>query len=118
MDWDATSGRLLEASAGTKYVEVVDSTGGFWGSICVADFTETLEYLSLETMGMSAVFPLAYEPSSIALTTVEVNGTDVSYSAVDGWTYTTDDNAVNFHGDAIPEPSSEIYVNYPYDGGC
>ncbi len=118
MEWDTSSGRLLEASAGTKYVEVVDATGGYWASICTAEFNEALQYLSLETMGMSAVYELTYEPSSIALTTVEVNGATVSYSAVDGWTYTTDNNAVNFHGEAIPEPSAEIYVNYPYDGGC
>jgi hypothetical protein len=118
MEWDTSSGRMLEASAGTKYVEVVDSTGGYWASICTAEFSEALQYLSLETMGMSAVYELTYEPSSIALTTVQVDGADVSYSAVEGWTYTTDNNAVNFHGDAIPDPSAEIYVNYPYDGGC
>ncbi len=118
MEWDSSSGRMLEASAGTKYVEVVDATGGYWASICTAEFSEALQYLSLETMGMSAVYPLTYEPSSIALTTVQVDGADVSYSAVDGWTYTTDDNAINFHGEAIPEPSADIYVNYPYDGGC
>ncbi len=118
MEWDTSSGRMLEASAGTKYVDVVDATGGYWASICTAEFSEALQYLSLETMGMSAVYELTYEPSSIALTTVQVDGASISYSAVDGWTYTTDNNALNFHGDAIPEPSAEIYVNYPYDGGC
>ena len=118
MEWDTSSGRMLEASAGTKYVDVVDATGGYWASICTAEFSEALQYLSLETMGMSAVYELTYTPSSIALTQVQVDGASVSYSAVDGWTYTTDNNAVNFHGDAIPDPSAEIYVNYPYDGGC
>jgi hypothetical protein len=118
MEWDSSSGRMLEASAGTKYIEVVDATGGYWASICTAEFSEALQYLSLETMGMSAVYELTYEPSSIALMTVQVNGAAVSYSAVDGWTYTTDNNAVNFHGEAIPEPSADIYVHYPYDGGC
>jgi hypothetical protein len=118
MEWDTSSGRMLEASAGTKYVDVVDATGGYWASICTAEFSEALQYLSLETMGMSAVYELTYAPSSIALTQVRVNGESISYSAVDGWTYTTDNNAVNFHGEAIPEPSAEIYVNYPYDGGC
>jgi hypothetical protein len=118
MEWDTTSGRMLEASAGTKYVDAVDATGGYWASICSAEFSEALQYLSLETMGMSAVYELTYVPSSIALTVVEVEGERISYSAVDGWTYTTDNNAVNFHGEAIPEPSASIYVNYPYDGGC
>jgi len=118
MEWDTSSGRMLEASAGTKYVDVVDATGGYWASICTAEFSEALQYLSLETMGMSAVYELTYAPSSIALTTVEVDGASVSYSAMEGWTYTTDNNALNFHGEAIPDPSAEIYVNYPYDGGC
>ena len=118
MEWDTSSGRMLEGSAGTKYVDVVDATGGYWASICTAEFSEALQYLSLETMGMSAVYELTYAPSSIALTQVQVDGASVSYSAVDGWTYSIDNNAVNFHGDAIPAPSAEIYVNYPYDGGC
>ncbi len=118
MEWDSSSGRMLEAQAGTKYVEAVDATGGYWASICTAEFSEALQYLSLETMGMSAVYELTYEPSSIALTTVQVDGVDISYGAVDGWTYTTDNNAVNFHGETIPEPSADIFVSYPYDGGC
>ncbi len=117
-EWDSASGRMLEASAGTQYVEAVDATGGYWASICTAEFSEALQYLSLETMGMSAVYELTHEPTSIALTSVVVDGTSVDYTAVDGWTYTSDDNAVNFHGEAIPEPGASIWVQYPYDGGC
>ncbi len=115
-EWDGMT--MYTAMAGTDYYNVAMDTGGHWSSICTASFAEELEYLSLVSQGMTAEFFLTHEPSSIALTDVEVNGTDVGYSAIDGWTWSSTTNAITFHGDTIPEPSATIRVSYPFDGEC
>jgi len=115
-EWDGMT--MYSAMAGTTYYDVSVATGGHWSSICTASFAEELEYLSLVSQGMTAEFLLTHVPSSIALTTVDVNGATESYSAIDGWTWSSITNAVIFHGDAIPEPSATIRVSYPFDGEC
>jgi hypothetical protein len=115
-EWD--NGTLYTAMAGTDYYDAAIATGGHWASICTAEFAEELEYLSLVSQGLSAVYYLTHEPSSIALTTVDVNGSSVGYSAIDGWTWTSTTNAIVFHGDAMPDPSATIRVTYPFDGDC
>lgn len=115
-EWD--NGTLYNAMSGTDYYDAAMATGGHWASICTASFSEELEYLSLVSQGLTAVYYLTYEPSSIGLTTVEVNGTSVSYSAIDGWTWSSTTNAITFHAEAIPEPSATIRVTYPFDGEC
>jgi hypothetical protein len=115
-EWDGMT--MYSAMAGTDYYDAAMATGGHWSSICTAEFAEELEYLSLVSQGLTAVYYLTHVPSSIGLTTVDVNGTVVSYSAIDGWTWTNTTNAIVFHGDAIPEPSASIRVSYPFDGEC
>ena len=115
-EWDGMT--MYSAMAGTTYYDVSIATGGHWSSICTASFAEELEYLSLVSQGMTAEFFLTHVPSSIGLTVVEVNGATESYSAIDGWTWTSTTNAIVFHGDAIPEPSATIRVSYPFDGEC
>jgi hypothetical protein len=116
MEW--TSQGPIEASPGTKYYEVARDSGGHWASICTIDLSEELTHLSIVSQGLSVQFFLTHEPSSIALTSVEVNGSEVGYSAIDGWTYTSTDMAITFHGDAIPPESATIRVSYPFDGDC
>lgn len=116
MEWDGST--MYEAVAGTKYYDAAQATGGHWSSICTASFSEELEYLSLVSQGLAVEFVLTHTPSSIALTEVQVNGVEATYSAIDGWTYSTTTNAITFHGDAVPEPSATIRVTYPFDGEC
>lgn len=115
-EWDGMT--MYSAMAGTDYYNVALATGGHWSSICTASFAEELEYLSLVSQGMTAEFFLTHVPSSIALTSVDVNGASESYSAIDGWTWSSTTNAIIFHGDAIPAPSATIRISYPFDGEC
>jgi hypothetical protein len=115
-EWDGMT--MYSAMAGTTYYDVAMATGGHWSSICTADFAEELEYLSLVSQGLTAEYFLTHVPSSIGLTSVDVNGSSVSSSAIDGWTWSSTNNSVVFHGDAIPEPSASIRVSYPFDGEC
>ncbi|MFH1464197.1 MAG: choice-of-anchor D domain-containing protein [Pseudomonadota bacterium] len=115
-EWDGAT--MYSATAGTKYYDAAQATGGHWSSICTASFTDELQYLSLISQGLAVEFALTYPISNIGLSTVDVNGTPVGYGMPDGWTYSPTTISVTFHGESIPEPSATIRVRYPFDGEC
>ena len=118
-DWTSwSSGGLITAIAAGKYVDVVDATGGALQAICTSDFDRMLKYLSLNAAGMSDTFQLTEMPSNIAQMVVEVDGVPVTYSGIDGYTYSVQDNTIVFHGQAIPGPGTRIDVSYPYASEC
>ncbi len=118
-EWTSwNSGGIITASAGTKYLDVKDRTNGVWQSICTNDFGQVLDYLSLNVSGMTDVFYLTQTPSNIAQMTVEVDGVQVTYSGINGYTYNVQENAIVFHGTEIPGPGTRISVSYPYASTC
>ena len=117
-DFTSWNSGIISASAGTKYLKVKDATNGVWQSICTSDFGNVLDYLSLNVSGMTDTFELAQKPSNIAQMTVEVDGVPATYSGVNGYTYSSQDNAIVFHGTEIPGPGSRISVSYPYASVC
>ena len=44
--------------------------------------------------------------------TVTVGGVPVAQNATNGWTYDATTNSVEFHGSSVPQPGSEIVVQY------
>ena len=115
MDWSTGA---ISATSGKKYTDVTATVGGTWQSICSNDFDEALNHLSLNALGMDYIFELTETPSSLAAIVVQVNGVDVAYSSINGWTYDTELNAIEFHDAAIPGPDSTIYVQYPRVSDC
>jgi hypothetical protein len=113
-----SNGGLISAAAGTQYLDVVAATGGSWQSICSESFEKTLEYLALSVAGMRDSWVLTETPSNIAEVVVEVDGQVVPYSGVEGWTWQTNENAIQFHGDSIPDAGATINVSYPYPSEC
>lgn len=101
-----------------KYPIVVENTGGFIESIQASDFSLALQELSFAAVGMTITFYLEKEPDSLSDITVEVDGVEVPYSEVDGWTYDEETNAVTFHGEAIPGPDARIDIQYVPVGSC
>jgi hypothetical protein len=109
---------LFIAEAGTKYINAVDATGGVFQSICSDNFDDALTYLSLGAVGMKYSWELTEEPTSVGTMVVTVNGEEVEYGSLDGWTYDATTNSIVFHGDAVPPPDSVIYVEYSYGDEC
>lgn len=50
------------ASAGDRYADLADQTGGFWGSICDASFADTLGELAAKAVGLKRKFFLTETP--------------------------------------------------------
>ena len=95
---------------GTRIAQLADATGGVKGSLC-SNFGSTLDLISESIIALSSVFPLSREPvvSSIVIT---VDGVAVPQDANNGWTYEAADNAIVFHGSAIPSANSDIRVSF------
>lgn len=102
-----------------KYAQAADSTGGITGNIAnQADYPAVLEQISLTSAGMTVSFDLANVPSDLGRMFVEVEGTTVPNDLQNGWTYDSDDQAVVFHGTAVPNPGEAGVISYPTAGEC
>jgi hypothetical protein len=99
------------ADAGTRYLDAMRATGGYRESICAEDYTEILVRIALELSGVRDTFYLTRLP---APTSIEVRVDDilVPNRDLDGWTYEVGDNAIVFHGYAIPPDGANIAVEY------
>lgn len=95
---------------GTRIAQLADATGGVKGSLC-SNFGSTLDLISESIIALSSVFPLSRVPvvSSIVIT---VDGAVVPQDSNNGWTYDAADNAIVFHGSAIPSANSDIRVSF------
>jgi len=99
------------ASAGTRYVEAVELTEGYRDSICVDDYSDILQRIALQVIGWNDTFVLARLPDPETLK-VWVDSVVIPEREVDGWTYAPGDNAILFHGRAVPRPGMEVLVEY------
>jgi hypothetical protein len=99
------------AEPGPRYVEAIELTGGWRDSICADDYTELLTRVGFEAAGLQDTFPLAAVPQVDSIE-VLVDEVVIPPREVDGWTYAPGDNAIVFHGRAIPRPGMEIAVLY------
>lgn len=104
------------ASAGPRYLEAVELTGGLSASICAADYTDMLRRVGLDIADWNDTFQLSQlpEPDTIV---VRVDDVLIPSREDDGWVYLPGDNAVRFTGRAIPRPGMEIQVSYDRDVG-
>lgn len=101
-----------------KYGEAVDTTGGIVGDIATTDYATVLENISMTSAGLTVSFDLAQVPSDLARTEVLSGGEVIAQDSSNGWTYDSADNAIVFHGSAIPEPGETGVISYPVATEC
>ena len=99
------------ASAGARYVEAIELTEGYRDSICADDYSDILQRIALQVIGWNDTFELARLPDPESLQ-VWVDSVVIPEREVDGWTYAPGDNAIQFHGRAVPRPGMEVVVEY------
>jgi hypothetical protein len=96
---------------GQRMIQMAGDTNGVVGSICDASYSSTLLSIQNQIMELSTQFVLNRTPI-VSTITVVVNGTNVVQDPVNGWTYVSAANAVQFHGSAIPAAGSQIAVDF------
>ncbi len=99
------------ADAGGRYLEAADITAGFVESICSDDYAGLLTRVGLDVAGLDDTFPLSRLPAEDSLE-VAVDDVVIPNRATDGWTYSLGDNAIVFHGRAVPRAGMGIVVSY------
>ena len=99
------------ADPGGRYLSAAETTLGFVESICADDYTGLLTRVGLDVTGLTDTFALSRLPSEDTLE-VRVDDVLLPQRAVDGWTYSLGDNAIVFHGRAVPRAGMGIAVSY------
>ncbi len=102
---------ISAADPGSRYLEGALLTGGLIGSICEEDYSELLREVAFDVAGWADLFPLTRIPE-LATLEVKVDGVVMPNREDDGWTYSLGDNAVWFHGRAVPRPGQDVVLTY------
>jgi hypothetical protein len=109
IDQLATDG-FTGRSPGYRYLELADATNGIKGDMC-SDYGNTLEIISDSIIAQSSVFPLTRQPVVDSIK-IHVNGVLIANNDTVGWTYRAEDNAIVFHGAAIPAAGANISIYF------
>lgn len=104
-------------AVGHAITQIVNETGGSMGSICQADYTNTLRVIAEATAGIASGLRLRGVPLA---PTVEVkhgsaqtgNITDMSRSRTDGFDYDSIVNRVSFSGPNPPQTNDRVIIPY------
>jgi len=99
------------ADSGERYIDAVLFTDGYVDSICNTDHSDILTRVGLEATGLLDTFPLAGLPNPSTIV-VWVDDVRIPERPIDGWTYHPGENAIVFHGRAVPRPGMRIGVEY------
>jgi len=107
---------------GTRYIDVAEQNGGILGNICEDSFERVVTELSLASSRLVDRFYLSEKPDKNSLV-VFIEGEDVSCED-GGWTYeeveydgVDDYPAIVFERSSMPDPYTEIVVQYNKGGG-
>jgi hypothetical protein len=137
--WDGTDGSCLDSAqpwAVERYQNIVGETNGLYIPLtdiddgCAAtDFGTALDQIGELLSNLQTFFPLQTVPdeasikvyvddelvsrSEITLGSVELGTAEYS----DGWSYDASENAVSFHGLAVPDYNQDVRIYYRPLGG-
>lgn len=99
------------ADPGARYLEVVKTSDGWSDSICADDYSPLLTQVGLDAAGWANTFPLEELPQPESIT-VMVDAVTIPQRDIDGWRYSSGDNAIIFNGRAVPRPGMDILIDY------
>jgi hypothetical protein len=112
-----------EAEPAVRYQQLVQATGGAFGSIC-QDFGPTLERVVKTVRTLRRIYPLSLAPLPATIRvkvcpTADDCGDDriVPRNDLTGWRYDDDQAAVIFDGDYLPPPRWIVRIEYGIPGG-
>jgi len=96
-----------DATAGDRYIDIADETGGVVGSICDSEFSTSLANIGNRAFGLRVQFFLSRiaEPGTVTVT--RDDGREMT-----GWAFDEASNAVVFSEGTTPTPGEEFDVSY------
>jgi len=104
-------GGFFTAVPGFVYERMADETDGLFFNICENDWTPIFDQLGLDTFQAFDTWFLE-QPADPTTLRVFVDGAPIPEDPDRGYTYRFRENAVKFHGEAVPDPGGRIEVRY------
>ncbi len=100
---------------GYRYFWMTRETGGLFYDVCEENWQPFFDQIGLDAFTPIDEWDLtgAADPSTMS---VLVNGSTVTPSMTDGYTFLPQSNSVRFHGSAVPAPGAQVEVSY--GGAC
>ncbi len=108
---DAECLRIHPTMMGTRYIDLVNKTGGVLADICSADYASALDEIQARIIELGSEFPLTREPNPDTIQ-IHTNGVFIPQGTVNGWTYNAANISIKFHGTAIPPQGADISVAF------
>lgn len=96
---------------GLRYAELAAETNGVIGSICDANFSETLNDIQSNISELSTQFRLSRTPIVSSIVVI-INGVTIPQDATNGWTYNATNNSIMFHGSAVPPQGASVQITF------
>lgn len=99
---------------GLDYIDLSTATNGSYAAINdLTTFSQIMYNIAVAAGGASSSYTLNNSPISSSIS-ITVNGTAVSESSTDGWTYDLTSNSIVFHGSSIPAQGDTVMITYTY----
>jgi len=105
------NGSCDDAYPARRYRDMAMMTGGTVGDICEGNWSDLLENLGMEAVGVQTRFRLQ-EAAEAGSLSILVDGEPVVEDSHSGFTYDPLTCYLQFHGDAVPERDAEITASY------
>lgn len=96
---------------GQRYIQMTNDTQGILGSVCDASFSTSLNNIAGQIATLSTQFYLTQTPQ-VSTIVVLVNNVTIPQNATNGWTYSSTNNAIQFHGTGVPPQGANINVSF------
>lgn len=96
---------------GYKYMQLVDYSGGFKGSLCGNDLYRSVSNMKARIIQILTDYKLNQDPK-IESIRVYINNVEVPKSDTNGWSLIADKKVVRFNGTAIPKAEDSIRVDF------
>ena len=98
-------------SPGFKFLELVNYSKGFSGSLCSNEISKSLTNIKARIIQVLTDYKLEKLPV-ISSISVSVNDHIVPQDSTDGWQYIEGGNLIRFYGSAIPAANATIKVDF------
>lgn len=110
-------------SVGTKYMRLVEASGGINSSLCEADLAKAVSNIKSRIIDVVTAYHLKNSPDKASIV-VTVAGNRIQESAVNGWTLEQEiigskvEYFIKFHGTAIPAADQKVIVDFTPAGAA
>jgi hypothetical protein len=104
-----------EADAGFRYLEVVNATGGEFGSICDRSFANVLRDIGNRAFGLRVDFFLSRVADRATVQVFNLNGCGAGATRTGpatGWTFDPAANSILWNAGSVPQPGRCFEVEY------